>query len=223
MEAIRISDFDNKQVSEAEIIQRIISGEKILYEILLRRNNQKLYRVIRGYISHIPEIEDLMQNTYLKAYEKLDQFRYKSSFSTWLIRIGINEALGKLREKGKMHPLNPKSSNLEGNSILEMPDSNQPTPESKMIRSETKNLLERAIDALPRKYRVIYILREIEELSIDEISCSLDISAENVRVRLHRAKSSLKESLYDQSITQDIFEFGATRCDRLTEAVMRAI
>jgi RNA polymerase sigma-70 factor (ECF subfamily) len=206
MDAIRISDFDNKQVTEEEIINRVISGEKVLYEILLRRNNQKLYRVIRGYITHDAEIQDLMQNTYLKAYEKLDKFRYESSFSTWLIRIGINEALSRLREKSRVHQLSTESSNFESNSILEIPDSNQHTPESTMIRQEAKHLLERAIDALPPKYRIIYILREIEELSIDEISSSMDITPENVRVRLHRAKSSLKDNLYDQNVTRDLYE-----------------
>ena len=103
MEAIKFNDFNNHKIEESEVIKRIIGGEKELYEILVRRNNQKLYRVIRSYIKEEAEVEDIMQDSYVKAFTKLYQFKLESSFSTWLIRIGINETLARLREKGKLY------------------------------------------------------------------------------------------------------------------------
>lgn len=224
MDVIRIGDFNNYKISDSDIVRRVLFGEKELYEILLRRNNQKLYRVIKGYISDDVEIQDIMQNTYLKAFEKLYQFKHDSAYGTWLIRIGINEALVRLKEKGKMLNLNERASNLDANVILEMPDIDQLNPEKRIIREEVKQLLENTIDSLEPKYRSVYILREIEEMSINEIAACLDISASNVKVRLHRAKSMLKVNLYKTAIVSDhIFEFGNNRCDNITDRVMQMI
>lgn len=223
MEAIKISDFANHKISESDVVKRVLSGEKELYEILIRRNNQKLFRVIRSYIRDTAEIEDLMQNTYLKAYEKLYQFNHTAAFSTWLIRIGINEALARLKEKGKVYNLNDRSKIFESNSILEIPDETQLNPESKIIRQEAKLLLENAIDSLDPKYRTIYMLKEVEEMSLKEISECLNISVSNVKVRHHRAKNMLKAKLFEHIVNGEIFEFGFNRCDKITDKVMRFI
>lgn len=222
MEAVKINQSRDNKISEPEIIERILKGEKGLYEILVRRNNQKLYRVIRSYVNDLAEIEDLMQNTYLKAFEKLYQFKNNSGFSTWLIRIGINEALARIREKGKVLHLN-NDLNFQSNTILEMPDNNQMNPEKRVIRNEAKLLLENAVDKLDTKYKTVYILREVEEMSLEEISQCLEISVSNAKVRLHRARTMLKEKLYQLSLDKDIFEFGYSRCDRITEKVMSLI
>ncbi|WP_298894339.1 RNA polymerase sigma factor [uncultured Psychroserpens sp.] len=222
MEIIKINDFNNHTLSESDIIKRILSGEKELYEILLRRNNQKLYRVIRSYISNTAEIEDIMQNTYLKSYEKLYQFKHHSSYSTWLIRIGINEALARLKTKSKVLHLNT-AQNLNSNSILERPDTSQLNPESKIIRKEAKQLLEKTIDSLDTKYKTVYILKEVEEMSIKDIANCLNISTANTKVRLHRAKHMLKEKLFEITTNVDIFEFGFSKCDDLTEKIMSII
>src|SRR5690606_25710846 len=161
MEAININDFNNHKIKESEIIKRILSGEKELYEILVRRNNQKLYRVIRSYLKDDAEIEDIMQNSYINAFMKLYQFKLDSSFSTWLIRIGINESLARLKEKGKLYHINQLSDNFKNNVILEIPDSKQLNPQSKMIRNEAKQLLENAIDQLDSKYKSVYVMKEI--------------------------------------------------------------
>lgn len=221
MDVIKINDFNHHTLSESSIIKRILSGEKELYEILLRRHNQKLYRVIRSYISDTAEIEDIMQNTYLKAYEKLYQFKHNSTYSTWLIRIGINEALARLKIKSKVYNL--QAQNFEKNSILELPDTTQLNPESKIIRNETKQLLENTIDSLDTKYKTVYILKEVEEMSIKEIANCLNISPSNTKVRLHRAKHMLKERLFEITANTDIYEFGFSKCDRLTEQVMAII
>lgn len=150
METINIRDFNNHKINESQVIKRILSGEKELYEILVRRNNQKLYRVIRGYLKDDGEIEDIMQDTYVKAFTKLHQFKLESTFSTWLIRIGINESLARLKDKGKLYHLNEQSNNFS-NTILEIPDNRQLNPQDKMIRNEAKQILEDAIDSLDIK------------------------------------------------------------------------
>lgn len=223
MEAININDFNNHKIKERDVIKRILGGEKELYEILVRRNNQKLYRIIRSYLKDAAEIEDIMQNTYLKAFTKLYQFKLEASFSTWLIRIGINESLARLKEKGKLYHLSEHSNNLKSNTILEIPDSKQLNPQDRMIRNEAKQLLENAIDSLDIKYKTVYIMKEVEEMSLKEISIALDLTIANVKIRLHRAKDMLKEKLYEVTNDKNIFEFGFSRCDRITENVMKLI
>jgi RNA polymerase sigma-70 factor (ECF subfamily) len=222
MEVININDFNNHKINESEVIKRILSGEKELYEILVKRNNQKLYRIIRGYIKDDTEIEDIMQDSYVKAFTKLYQFKLESSFSTWLIRIGINESLARLKEKGKLYLLNEQSNNLT-NTILEIPDNRQLNPQDKMIRNEAKQILENAIDSLDIKYKTAYILKEVEEMSLKEISVVLGLTVANVKVRVHRSKEMLKEKLYEVANDKNIFEFGFSRCDRITEKVMKQI
>lgn len=222
MEAINSNDFNNHKIKDSEVIKRILSGEKELYEILVRRNNQKLYRVIRSYIKDSSEIEDAMQDTYVKAFTKLYQFKLASTFSTWLIRIGINESLARLKEKGKMYHLNENSANFS-NTILEIPDNRQLNPQDKMIRNESKLLLENAIDSLDIKYKTVYIMKEVEEMSLKEIAIALDLTLANVKVRLHRSKDMLKEKLFEVVKDKQIFEFGFSKCDKVTENVMKLI
>lgn len=220
MEAIKIHDSNNHKASESDVIQRILNGEKELYEILVRRNNQKLYRVIRSYLKDEAEIEDIMQNSYMKAFVKLHQFKLESSFATWLIRIGINESLLRLKEKGKLYQLYEPNDNLKSNTILEIPDNKQLNPHDKMIRAETKLVLEQAIDHLDSKHKPVYIMKEVEEMSLKEIAIALDLTVANVKVRLHRSKEMLKEKLFEVTSDKKIFEFGFSRCDRITENVM---
>ena len=136
METISMNDFNNHKIKEETVIQRILDGEKELYEMLVRRNNQKLYRIIRGYLKNETEIEDVMQNSYIKAYTKLHQFNLQSQFSTWLIRIAINESLAELKKKGKILYLNSYRQSTDNNFILEFPDYKQLNPQEKMTQKE---------------------------------------------------------------------------------------
>ncbi|WP_424962431.1 RNA polymerase sigma factor [Ekhidna sp.] len=216
------STEDAPGMKESDIIRRILSGEKELYEILVRRNNQKLFRCIRGYLSDEEEIKDVMQNSYLKAFDKLSQFKLQASFSTWLIRIAMNEALVRLKQKGKIVELNVKDMVGSENGL----DDNvyrEHNPQSRMIRKEGRELLERAIGDLDAIYRTTYIMKELEEMSIEEIADVLNISVSNVKIRLHRARLMLRESLYELSQDKDLFEFGFSKCDDITERVMKAI
>ncbi|EJF08807.1 RNA polymerase sigma factor [Pontibacter sp. BAB1700] len=218
----QITATEKAALSDVAVVERVLDGDVSLYELLMRRHNQKLYRVIRSYLKQEQEVEDVMQETYMKAFEKLAQFRSDAMFSTWLIRIGINKALARLREQKKLSSATYLLDQPEGLSSL-LNQMNAANPEQAAIRQEVKQLVESAIDSIPEKYRIVYTLREVEDLSIHDIAQCLDLSESNVKVRLHRAKSMLKESLFKLSIVGDVFEFGNRRCDAVVIRVLRAL
>jgi RNA polymerase sigma-70 factor (ECF subfamily) len=187
----------------------------------MRRYNQRLYRVVRSYLTDPADVQDAMQDAYLKAYEKLDQFRGGAAFSTWLIRIGINEALQRLKRKRTLHRhLDP---DLRTDDLQHIPDTHMADPEEQIDRNENKAMLERAIDSLPETYRVVYMLREVEEASVTEVAAALGITESNVKVRSHRAKALLKEALFEQHTGREAFTFGNAHCDMLVAAVLARI
>ena len=222
MNTIQNKEHTDQRIEEHELIKKILGGEKELYEILIRRYNQKLYRAIRSYLINEADIEDSMQNSYINAYTHLQQFRHDASFSTWLIRIGINEALAKLKEKKKFLT-HVDTSYPDTFKTVDITDYKQLNPQEQMIRQESKYLLETAIDSLQSKYKIVYILKELEEMSLQEIADTLKLTVSNVKVRLHRSKEMLKSKLLENSNTNNVFEFGNSRCDRLTAAVMHKI
>lgn len=206
---------------DQEVVERVRSGEKGLYEILMRRYNQTLYRAVRSYLRDGDDVQDAMQEAYVKAYTKLDQFKGDSAFSTWLVRIGINEALQVLRKQRTMHIYTDPGQRAEG--LTQLPDTGQMNPEQRTIRDEHRRLLEQAVDRLPDGYRAVYMLREVEEMSVAEVSQVLGISESNVKVRLHRAKIMVKDALLSAHQAGAAFEFGNAHCDALVAAVMARI
>lgn len=208
-------------LSDAEVIERVAHGEKGLYEILMRRYNQTLYRAVRSYLHKDVDVEDAMQETYIKAYTKLDQFKGEAAFSTWLVRIGVNEALQQLRKTRTMHVHSDPDVRME--QLMQLPDTGQMNPEQRTIQGENRRVLEQAIDKLPEGYRTVYMLREVEGMNVAEVAQCLSLSESNVKVRLHRAKSMLKEAIWGQHAEVPAFEFGNTHCDRLVAAVMARI
>jgi RNA polymerase sigma factor (sigma-70 family) len=222
MEVLKIADYRSSQLDDYDVVRRVIAGEKALFEILLRRYNQTLYRVVRSYLKDQDEVKDAMQDTYLKAFDKLSQFQGNSAFSTWLIRIGINEALQRLRKIKKERQIYIDSPEIGLGAFHQIPDK-QMNPEKIIIRQEAQQLLEQAIDSLPEKYRVIYMLREVEGLNNSQITECLNLTESNMKVRLHRAKSLLKEKLLAMSTPAQVFEFGNTRCDAVVTFVMNSI
>ena len=223
MGVLTLEKASSARLEDAIVVRRVLAGEKELFEILMRRYNQTLYRVIRGYLHDEADVEDAMQDTYLKAFDKLEQFQGKAAFSTWLIRIGINEALLRLRKLRRVRSLVSQESDVDTKEVIQLSDPRQMNPEKQAIQVETRQLLEKAIDHLPEKLRVIYMLKEVEGLKNDEIAHCLEISEPNVKVRLHRARTLLKETLYRISSSAEIFEFGNSRCDGLVARVMRVI
>jgi RNA polymerase sigma-70 factor (ECF subfamily) len=208
-----------RPLSDEEIVARVRAGDAALFEILMRRHNSRLYRVIRSVIANEAEVEDVMQQAYLRAYTALDGFAGLSSFATWLTRIGINEALA-LRRKGRW---------LE--SVEDLPEHTettmepQLTPEDLASSRETARLVERAIDRLPPIHRTVIMLREVQQLSTEETAAVLQVSEDVVKVRLHRARLALREALAEQveASAPDAFPFLAPRCDRVVHAVMARI
>lgn len=221
MESARINDYRTSQLDDTSVVRRVIAGEKELFEILMRRHNQTLYRVIRGYLRDDDEVRDAMQNAYLKAFDKLYQFHGNAAFSTWLIRIGINEALLRLKDIKRGKVIYMTADDVGAETLNRIPDK-QINAERAMIRQETQQLLERAIDNLPEKYRVIYMMKEVEGMSNQDIAGCLGLTESNVKVRGYRAKTILKDILLEMS-TGQVFEFGNTRCDAVVNLVMKAI
>lgn len=215
-----LSEKQKGRMSDLEVINCVIDGEKEFFEILIRRNNQILFRVIRSYIKEEELVEDIMQDTYIKSYEKLGEFNAESSFGTWLIRIGINECLQYLR-KNKRNPVDNYPEHEA--KILQLPDTSFMEPDNQYHQNELKLLVEKAVDQLPEKYKVVFVLSETESMSTENISACLNISHSNVKVRLYRAKNMLKEQLYKMEGSISIFEFGNKKCDRLVENVMAII
>jgi RNA polymerase sigma factor (sigma-70 family) len=206
---------------ENEVIGRIIKGEKELYEVIMRKYNQRLYRIARSIIKDDSEIDDVLQETYIKAFEHLDQFEGRSQFSTWLTRILINQANASILKKNRRQ--NSIGSELS-DTVKEAASSFEPTPDQQIMNKELKKYLEDAIDQLPETLRAVYIMREVEGLSVAETSECLSISVENVKTRLHRSKAMLKDLLFAQAKGDlDVFRFGLQRCDRLVLAVLYQI
>jgi RNA polymerase sigma-70 factor (ECF subfamily) len=178
--------------------------------------------VIRGYLRDDDEIRDAMQNTYLKAFDKLYQFQGNAAFSTWLIRIGINEALLRLKDIKKGKVIYLAAADVGAERLNRIPDKSV-NAEKVIIRQEVQQLMEHAIDNLPEKYRVIYMMKEVEGLSNLDIAECLDLTEANVKVRLFRARTILKNILLNLSEGTEIFEFGNARCDALVNYVMKNI
>lgn len=211
----------NNYLTDNEVVAKITNGEKEFFSILIKRNNQRLFRVIRSYFNDEDEARDVMQETYLKAFEKISQFRGEAAFSTWLIRIGINESYLRLRKLNRINDYidDDTQEDVIENSPQEI---NYKTPENMMIRKELSAQIEKAIDDLPHKYRIIYVMRELEGLSVAETASHLNLTESNVKVRLHRAKDLLKLELSDH-VLPNIYEFGNHKCDKMIEDTIHKI
>ena len=209
--------------ADEEIVARVLVGETLLFELLMRRHNQRVYRTVRAILGADDEAEDVMQQTYLNAYAHLSSFAGQARFSTWLTSIAVNEALGRRRKSGTA-ALRIVKSTAGDDPILHI-RSNAPDPEQQVMTSELQQLLEQEIMALPEHYRTVLVLRQVEGLSTEETAQSLGVTSDVVKTRLRRARMMLREALLTRAgVTFDrLFAFPATRCDRVTGAVMQKI
>jgi RNA polymerase sigma-70 factor (ECF subfamily) len=217
-------------MSDEEVVSRVLAGETALFEIIMRRYNQRLYRTARAIVRDDAQAEELVQDAYVRAYEHLNQFAGRAKFSTWLVRIVVHAALARLRQSHRYFT----DFNEQGDS---MPHSHEEgdrmdhfaspllDPEQQAASSELRTLLEESVDALPDAYRVVFMLRHVEELSTAEAAEALSIGEENVKVRLHRARALLQRTLYERAGVEakHLFEFGAARCDRIVANVFARI
>lgn len=206
-------------LSDQVVVEKVLKGETELFEILMRRYNELLYRTIRSYLNREVDVEDTMQDTYVKAFQKLYQFKNEAMFSTWLVRIGINEALQRKRKSKKYRTIDITADS----GVIQIADTSIMNPESNTIHRESTAFIEKAIDALPTKYKVVYMLREVQGMDVSEISKSLELSNSNVKVRLHRARNMMKEYIFKRTNTRSVFEFGNHKCDSVVEKVMGRI
>lgn len=208
------------KIGDNEIISRVIGGEKDLYAVIMRRYNRRLYRIAMSIVNDDSEAEDVMQVSYIHAWENLNGFGARASFSTWLIRILINECLLRLKKRGRI--LNLTDETME-NELSQHHNSEVPTPAGRLLNTELKAALEQSIRQLPEKYRVVFVMREIEGMNVADTQACLAISEVNVKVRLNRAKAMLKESLLEFYNREDILQFHLSRCSRMVENVMDSI
>ena len=210
-------------LSDEEVVVRVLAGETAMFEIVMRRHNQRLYRVARAILRNDGEAEDVIQDAYVRAYEHLAQFAGKAKFSTWLTRIAVHEALARQHRGYRFQALEPMS---EGNGDpMDGLASLEPNPEQQASNSELRSLLEEAVERLPDAYRVIFMLRDVEEVSTTDTANILEITEENVKVRLHRARALLREGLYARAGIERkaAFNFHAMRCDRVVKNVFERI
>jgi RNA polymerase sigma-70 factor (ECF subfamily) len=192
-----------------------VSGEVALFEMIMRRYNQRLFRTVRAMTPNDAEAEDVLQEAYVKAYHNLGQYEGRAKFSTWLTRIAIHEALGRQKNRRRFTTVDD----------LELRPAMDPTPEESATSIELRGVLQRALERLPESLRVVFVLREVEELDTDETAACLGISAANVKVRLHRARALLRSGI-DQELGTEVrklHQFAGARCDGVVARVLSRI
>ena len=208
--------------TDEEVVDRVRAGDTALYEIIMRRYNQRLYRVARAILRDDGEAEDVMQAAYVRAYEHLGQFAGRAPFSAWLTRIAVHEALLRLRKRGRIDQLD--DSEIVGGAGPNMAETS-PDPEQITTRAELRQLLEEAILDLPEQYRAVLMLRDVEELSTAETADALSLTEENVKVRLHRGHGMVRSWLLARvgANAKDAFPFMGLRCDRVVRNVLAKV
>lgn len=198
-------------------------GRQVLYELLLRRYNQRIFRVVRSVIPNDLEAEDVLQDAWVHAFEHLDQYAARASFATWVTRIAFYEALGRIRKQSRLTALESSDGSIMPQ--VEQRASKLRDPEQQAMLGELGHLLESAVDRLPATYRSVFVLRGVENLSTAETAGCLGLSEEAVKTRFHRSRALLKRDLEDrigQAATQ-AYAFQGARCDRVVATVLRLI
>jgi RNA polymerase sigma-70 factor (ECF subfamily) len=203
-------------LSDEEVVRRVLAGDTSLFEILMRRYNQRLFRVTRGILADDAEAEDVTQEAYVRAFRELAKFRGEASFSTWLTRIACHEALARSQKRRRLVPI----GGIDGGGPPD-PPSQDFGPDRELENRELQAVLREAVEVLPDPLRAVFCLREIEGLSTEETADVLGLTVENARVLLHRAKRSLRQTL-DERIGREVrrlYLFDGPRCDRMVEGV----
>jgi RNA polymerase sigma-70 factor (ECF subfamily) len=209
-------------LTDEEVVERVKRGETALFEVLMRRYNQRLYRVTRSILGNDGEAEDVTQDAYVRSYMHLDQFDGRAKFSTWLTKIAVHEALARLRNRQRLVEIDAASDSMEVRMNLEFKG---PSPEQEVLTHTMRIVLEAAVDSLPETYRSVFMLREVEGMTTAETAECLELSQESVKVRLHRARDLLRKNIYAQTgaATATAFQFLGARCDRMVAKVFERI
>ena len=222
MQADILQMANSAELADEDVVRRVLEGETALFEILMRRYNQRLYRVARAILRDDAEAEDVMQDAYVRAYQHLDQFAGRAKFSTWLTRIAVHEALARVHRRQRYDALEDYAE-AQGETMIFASDA--PNPEQQVGGAQTSAMLEEAILTLPESYRTVLMMRDIEELSTAETADALELTEENVKVRLHRARALLRRELYARagSNRASAFGFMGARCDRVVKTVFERL
>ena len=212
---------------DTEIVRRVRAGEHAAFEILMRRHNQRVYRVVRAVLKEEADVEDVMQQAYVNAFTHLHQFEQRSQFSTWLIRIALHEACNRRRKRHRTQTTAWKSSDVDDDQgeLMDTLTSPEADPERQAYAQELHRVLEAAVDTLPEAYRTVFMLREVEGLSTSETGQGLGLGEEAVKTRLHRARAMIRRAVTARigEVATGAFQFHASRCDRVVSAVLAQV
>lgn len=220
--------IDYASLEDMALVGLAQSGNRDAFRHIMQRCNQRLFRIARGVVNDDAEAEDVVQQAYLNAFEKLATFRGDSSLLTWMIRIVLNEAYGRLRQRQRrptvgIEQLEAAQSDAR---IVAFPSRfGSEDPAAAASRAQIRRMVEHAIDALPEPFRIVFVMREIEECTVEETAFALDLRSETVKTRLHRARRLLRSSLQDTLLAtlSDAFPFLGPRCERMTTAVLKRL
>ena len=206
-------------LSDEDVVRRVQGGETALFEIVMRRYNQRLFRLARAIVRDDAEAEDVLQQAYVNAYTHLDQFAGQARFATWLTRIATYEAFARLRRRGRFQE---KGALGDGEETMAALPASDPDPERQAFAGELRRALEASLDALPAAYRAVFVMRDVEGLSTAEAAECLGVSEDVVKTRLRRARALLREDLFERAgvSARSIFSFAGERCDRVVSAVL---
>ncbi|HXW03786.1 MAG TPA: RNA polymerase sigma factor [Vicinamibacterales bacterium] len=209
-------------LTDEQVVGQVLAGQTSLFEVLMRRNNERVYRAARAIVKDEREAEDVMQQAYVNAYSHLRQFDGRARFSTWLTRIAVHEALGRVRRRRRDVAFDPQER-----AVLEfpMPSTSTPDPERQAFSQELARLLEEAIDRLPGGTREVFMLRQVEGMDTSEVAEVLEVSEDVVKTRLSRARAALRRDLSERAgiASPAAFRFLRPRCDRVVAAVLARI
>ncbi|HYD59994.1 MAG TPA: RNA polymerase sigma factor [Noviherbaspirillum sp.] len=213
--------------SDSDLARRITAGDKTAFEQMMRRHNRALYRTARSILKDDAEAEDALQDSYILAYRNMDKYRGESSLSTWLTRIVVNEAIARSRKTSRRAEIIQLTGDDESLDMAEpeMDDTTNEQPERAAMRADARRLLEQKIDELPDAFRTVFVLRALEELTVEETAACLGIPDATVRTRFFRARSMLRESLsreFDYAL-EGAFGFDGERCDRIVAGTLAKV
>ena len=221
--AVLVQQAQREDWSDEEVVRRVLDGETALYELLMRRHNQRLYRVARAILRDDAEAEDVMQDAYVRAYQNLASFEGRAKFVTWLTRIAVHEALTRSRRRLRFQALDP--SDESNGEIMQSPPSSTRSPEQQAYDRELAAVFEKAVSSLSEDHRLVFMLRDVEGMTTEETAHCLNLTEENVKVRLHRARAGLRKRLYRVvgATAARCFQFHAIRCDRVVKNVFATL